>query len=176
MIGLAKRMNEMTGNEAQSAGAGFRWVSLRRFASVSRIDAAVAGSGATIDANGVFWPSRTRSTVMALQSEFNSACSKSSANCAGSAMITLPSSLKDFDNPDMRATLTLHALGLNRRAESRMALLRIAVGFLGSEFGSRHQQYEKFYGGASFLVKQNVYRNFDFAGATKLVDAALNLH
>jgi 4-hydroxyphenylacetate 3-monooxygenase len=31
--------------------------------------------------------------------------------------------------------------------------------FLGSEFGSRHQQYEKFYGGASFLVKQNVFRN-----------------
>ena len=44
-----------------------------------------------------------------------------------------------------------------------------------SEFGSRHQQYEKFYGGASFLVKQNVYRNFDFKRATALVDAALNL-
>jgi 4-hydroxyphenylacetate 3-monooxygenase len=54
--------------------------------------------------------------------------------------------------------------------------MRMAWDFIGSEFGSRHQQYEKFYGGASFLVKQNVYRNFDFAGAAKLVDAALNLH
>ena len=61
-------------------------------------------------------------------------------------------------------------------AESRVALMRMAWDFIGTEFGSRHQQYEKFYGGASFLVKQNVYRNFDFAGAKKLVDAALNLH
>ncbi|MGD0027076.1 MAG: hypothetical protein ABSC37_21050 [Xanthobacteraceae bacterium] len=30
-------------------------------------------------------------------------------------------------------------------------------------------------GGASFLVKQNVYRNFDFKRATALVDRALNL-
>ena len=53
--------------------------------------------------------------------------------------------------------------------------MRLLWDFIGSEFGSRHQQYEKFYGGASFLVKQNVYRNFDFKRATALVDAALNL-
>ena len=46
---------------------------------------------------------------------------------------------------------------------------------MGSEFTSRHAQYEKFYGGASFLVKQNVYRNFDFKRAGALVDAALKL-
>jgi hypothetical protein len=47
--------------------------------------------------------------------------------------------------------------------------------FLGSEFGSRHAQYEKFYGGPSFAAKQNLYRNFDFKRATGLVDKALNL-
>jgi 4-hydroxyphenylacetate 3-monooxygenase len=36
--------------------------------------------------------------------------------------------------------------------------------------GSRHAQYEKFYCGASFLVKQNVFRNFDFKPATGLVE------
>ena len=35
--------------------------------------------------------------------------------------------------------------------------------------------YEKFYGGASFLVKQNMYRNFDFKRATTMVDTALAL-
>jgi hypothetical protein len=30
-------------------------------------------------------------------------------------------------------------------------------------------------GGASFHVKQNVYRSFDFKGATQLVDNALAL-
>ena len=60
-------------------------------------------------------------------------------------------------------------------ARSRAALLRVAWDFIGSEFGSRQQQYEKFYGGASFLVKQNVFRNFDFKRAGALVDKALNL-
>ena len=60
-------------------------------------------------------------------------------------------------------------------AKSKIALMRLLWDFIGSEFGSRHQQYEKFYGGASFLVKQNVYRSYDFKRATDLVDAALNL-
>src|SRR5258708_28428743 len=60
-------------------------------------------------------------------------------------------------------------------AKSRVALMRLAWDFIGTEFGSRHQQYEKFYGGASFIVKQNVYRNFDFKRATALVDTALKL-
>jgi 4-hydroxyphenylacetate 3-monooxygenase len=91
-------------------------------------------------------------------------------------MITLPSSHKDFVNPEMRSDIDRFMRSSTVDAESRVALMRMAWDFIGSEFGSRHQQYEKFYGGASFLVKQSVYRNFDFAGATKLVDAALKLH
>jgi 4-hydroxyphenylacetate 3-monooxygenase len=53
--------------------------------------------------------------------------------------------------------------------------VRLLWDFLGTEFGSRHQQYEKFYGGSPSIVKQNVYRNFDFKRATALVDRALNL-
>ena len=53
--------------------------------------------------------------------------------------------------------------------------MRMAWDFIGSEFGNRHQQYEKFYGGASFIVKQSVNRNFDYARATSLVDRALAL-
>jgi 4-hydroxyphenylacetate 3-monooxygenase len=60
-------------------------------------------------------------------------------------------------------------------ARKRVALMRLLWDFIGSEFGSRHQQYEKFYGGASFLVKLNVNRNFDWKRAGALVDAALAL-
>ena len=56
-------------------------------------------------------------------------------------------------------------------ARSRTALVRLLWDFLGTEFGSRHQQYEKFYGGASFVEKLNVNRNYDWKRATALVDA-----
>ena len=60
-------------------------------------------------------------------------------------------------------------------AKTRVATLRMAWDFIGTEFGSRHAQYEKFYGGASFLVKQNLNRSYDYKRATSLVDAALVL-
>src|SRR4030088_2381653 len=105
---------------------------------------------ATIDRDGVLWPSQTTLyAVMAMQSELNGRMLEIVRELAGAAMITLPSSVKDFDNPDM------------------------AKDFLGSEFGSRHAQYEKFYGGAAYLVKQNVNRFFDYKRATAMVDAAL---
>jgi len=48
-------------------------------------------------------------------------------------------------------------------------------GILSARIRQPHQQYEKFYGGSPAIVKQNVYRNFDFKRATALVDAALRL-
>jgi 4-hydroxyphenylacetate 3-monooxygenase len=60
-------------------------------------------------------------------------------------------------------------------ARNRVALMRLAWDFIGTEFGNRHQQYEKFYGGASYLVKLNMYRAYDFERAGRLVDAALSL-
>jgi len=53
--------------------------------------------------------------------------------------------------------------------------MRMAWDFVGTEFGNRSQQYEKFYGGASFIVKANMYRAFDFKRGTSMVDAALTL-
>jgi 4-hydroxyphenylacetate 3-monooxygenase len=94
---------------------------------------------------------------------------------AGSAMITLPSSRADFDNPDMACDIERYMRSGLMEARDRVALMRLVWDFLGSEFGSRHQQYEKFYGGASFLVKQNVNRFYDYARAKALVDTALML-
>jgi 4-hydroxyphenylacetate 3-monooxygenase len=51
----------------------------------------------------------------------------------------------------------------------------MAWDMVGTEFAGRHQQYEKFYGGASFLVKQNMARAYDFKRATKMVDDLLAL-
>ena len=129
-----------------------------------------------IDADGVLWPSKiTLYSVMALQSELNGRMLEIIRELAGSAMITVPSSVEDFDNPEIAQDVERYMRSASTDARSRAALLRVAWDFIGSEFGSRQQQYEKFYGGASFLVKQNVFRNFDFKRAGALVDKALNL-
>ena len=175
MIGLAKRMNEMTGNDANPA---VQIVMGELAAIVSIIENMMLSQEtvATIDADGVLWPSRTALySVMALQSELNGRMLETIRELAGSAMITLPSSVEDFANPEMARDIERFMRSGSTDARSRVALMRLAWDFIGTEFGSRHQQYEKFYGGASFLVKQNVNRNFDYRRATALVDAALAL-
>jgi 4-hydroxyphenylacetate 3-monooxygenase len=175
MIGLAKRMNEMTGNEANPA-VQILMGELAALVSTYESMLLAHETMAPIDGNGVLWPSKTTLySAMALQSELNGRMLETIRELAGSAMITLPSGLEDFANPETERDIERYMRSASSSAKDRVALMRLLWDFIGSEFGSRHQQYEKFYGGASFLVKQNVYRNFDFKRATALVDAALNL-
>jgi 4-hydroxyphenylacetate 3-monooxygenase len=90
-------------------------------------------------------------------------------------MITLPSSAKDFANKEAAADIERYFVSSTMGARERIALMRLAWDFIGTEFGNRQQQYEKFYGGAAYLVKTNMFRCYDFARATAMVDTALNL-
>jgi 4-hydroxyphenylacetate 3-monooxygenase len=175
MIGLAKRMNELTGNDGNPA-VQIQMGELAALVTIVENMLLSQEIAASIDDNGVLWPSKTALySVMALQSELNSRMLEIIRELTGAAMVTLPSSLRDFDNTEMRADIDRFVRSSSADAKQRVAVMRMAWDFIGTEFGSRHQQYEKFYGGASFLVKQNVYRNFDFKRAGALVDAALNL-
>jgi 4-hydroxyphenylacetate 3-monooxygenase len=49
-------------------------------------------------------------------------------------------------------------------------LLKAAWDAIGSEFGSRHTQYEMFYAGARFVATGHSYRTFDWAAARGMVD------
>jgi 4-hydroxyphenylacetate 3-monooxygenase len=175
MIGLAKRMNEMTGNDSNPA-VQVQMGELASLVSIVENMLLSQETTATIDKDGVLWPSKTALySIMALQSELNSRMLEIIRELSGAGMITVPSAYADFQNADMRSDIDRFMQSGVADARSRVAVMRMAWDFIGSEFGSRHQQYEKFYGGASFLVKMNVYRNFDFARATGMVESALAL-
>lgn len=145
-------------------------------ASIVELMAKAQESECTIDENGVAWPSRVALySVMALQSELNPRLIDMARELSGGAMIMLPSSIKDFENPVTAADLERYIASPGIPSRERVAVLKMAWDMIGSEFAGRHQQYEKFYGGASFLVKQNIYRNYDFGAAKRLVDKALQL-
>jgi 4-hydroxyphenylacetate 3-monooxygenase len=174
MAGLAQRMNETTGNIANPAVIGM----MGELCSLVSIYEAMLLSHETMGTvdQGVFWPSKTAFyAASAMQSELNGRMLEIIREMAGAAFITLPSSDADFGNPEISADLERYMCSGSTDAKSRIKLMRLLWDFLGSEFGSRHAQYEKFYGGPSFIAKQNLYRNFDFKRATGLVHKALNL-
>jgi 4-hydroxyphenylacetate 3-monooxygenase len=174
MVGLAQRMNEMTGNAAQPP-VQIMMGELAAFASIYESLLLAHETVAKVE-NGVLWPSKTTLySAMAMQSEFNGRMIEIIRELAGGAFIMLPSSLADLESPLTAPDMERYMRAASTDARHRVALMRLLWDFIGTEFGGRHQQYEKFYGGASFLVKQNVYRNFDWKRAGALVDAALNL-
>ena len=174
MMGLAQRMNEATGNAAQPP-VQVMMGELAALASVYESMLVAHETVAPIE-DGVLWPSKiTLYSAMALQSELNGRMLEMIRELAGVAFITLPSSEADFGNPEMAADIERYMCSATSDAHSRLALMRLIWDFIGTEFGGRHQQYEKFYGGAPYLVKQNVYRNYDFKRATAMVDRALKL-
>ncbi len=174
MMGLAQRMVEMIGTAALPP-TQIAMGELAAFASIYESMLLAHETNAPI-INGVLWPNRaTLYAAMAMQSEFNGRMLEMIRELVSSSVISLPSSVTDFDNPEIAPFIERYMRSGTMDARSRTALVRLLWDFLGTEFGSRHQQYEKFYGGSSFVVKQNVYRNYDFKRATALVDRALAL-
>jgi 4-hydroxyphenylacetate 3-monooxygenase len=51
---------------------------------------------------------------------------------------------------------------------------KLAWDAVGSEFGSRHQQYEMFYAGATFVTKGHSFRTYDWQQAKGLVQSMLD--
>jgi len=58
-------------------------------------------------------------------------------------------------------------------AHDRVKTLKLLWDALGSEFGSRHLQYEMFYAGEPASIQGREFRNFDWAAAEALVDRCL---
>jgi 4-hydroxyphenylacetate 3-monooxygenase len=174
MLGLARRMNEMTGNIA-APPVQTAMGELAALVSIYEGLLLAHEAIAPIE-NGVLWPHRTTLySAMAMQSEFNGRMLEMVRELAGGAFITLPSSIADLESPMTAPDMERYHRSASTDARGRVALMRLLWDFIGSEFGSRHQQYEKFYGGASFLVKNNVNRYYDWQRATALVDKALAL-
>ena len=175
MLGIVRRMCEMTGSDrspAVKADIG----ELAAYASIVENMLIAQETIATTDKAGVLWPNQTALySVMALQSQLNAKMVDIMRDISGSAMISLPSSAADLDNPEAAADIERYFQSASSDAGSRIALMRLAWDFVGTEFAGRHQQYEKFYGGASAAVKMNVFRFYDFDRALSMVDQALDL-
>jgi 4-hydroxyphenylacetate 3-monooxygenase len=92
---------------------------------------------------------------------------------AGGGMIMLPSSIEDFANPSLAGIIAKTQKSPVCSPEERVKFFKLAWDAVGSEFASRHNQYEMFYAGATFVTKGHAYRTYDWQNASSLVDNML---
>jgi 4-hydroxyphenylacetate 3-monooxygenase len=93
---------------------------------------------------------------------------------AGGGLIMLPSSISDFANSEVRDLIMKTQQSPVASPEGRVKFFKLAWDAIGSEFASRHTQYEMFYAGATFVTKGHSFRTFDWDRCTQLVDHVLD--
>src|SRR5262245_5733717 len=93
---------------------------------------------------------------------------------AGGSLIMLPSSFKDWINPVVEPIIRKTQRSAAFDPERKVKFLKAAWDAIGSEFGSRHTQYEMFYAGAQFVTAGHSFRTFGWKEAARLVDRLLD--
>jgi 4-hydroxyphenylacetate 3-monooxygenase len=93
---------------------------------------------------------------------------------AGGGLIMLPASAADLEDPETAADVARTQSSPATDATGRVKFFKLAWDAVGSEFASRHVQYEKFYAGAQFVTRGHAFRTFDWEASARLVDGVLD--
>lgn len=172
LIGLAHRITEAIGTNAMPP---IREQLGYLAANASMVNAMLAGMEVEGHSRGEWWvPNRHYMySAQVLTQELYPRVIHALRELAGGSLIMLPSSIRDFSDPDLRRIIGLTQRSASMKPEEKVKFLKAAWDAIGSEFGSRHTQYEMFYAGARFVTTGHSYRTFDWQEATGLVDKLL---
>jgi 4-hydroxyphenylacetate 3-monooxygenase len=172
LVGLARRLTETIGTIALPP---VREQLGRLAAEAAMVDGLVHGMEAAGYRKGdYFVPNKhLMYAAQVLTQELYPELVNSIRELAGGALIMLPSSVADWDNPEVAAIIRRTQRSPAMAPEERVRFLKAAWDAIGSEFASRHTQYEMFYAGAQFVTRGHSFRTYDWAGAGALVDRLL---
>ena len=172
LAGLARRLTEAIGTTKMPAVAEQLGMLAAQVGGVSAMLSGMEASGSQL---GEWWvPNKSfMYSAQVLTQELYPRLVQTIRDLAGGALIMLPSSVLDFSNPVMEAIIKKTQRAAAMEPEQKVKFLKAAWDAIGSEFGSRHTQYEMFYAGARFVTAGHSLRTFDWNYATGLLNSLL---
>jgi 4-hydroxyphenylacetate 3-monooxygenase len=87
----------------------------------------------------------------------------------GGGVFQMPADITVMHDPQLKAQFEAYWQTPQLGALERMKLYKLAWDLVGSEFAGRHLQYEKFYAGASFIIRNHNFREAPWASFDKVV-------
>jgi len=91
----------------------------------------------------------------------------------GGGVFQMPADISVMNDPNLASQFTSFFQTPQADAVGRMKLFKLAWDLVGSEFAGRHQQYEKFYAGASFIIRNHTFRETDWNALNGIVDTLM---
>jgi 4-hydroxyphenylacetate 3-monooxygenase len=92
----------------------------------------------------------------------------------GSHPFQQPADVSVFDNPRTSELYSRFVMDEPEQAVERYKLMRLAWDLVGTEYASRHSQYELFYNGAQFVNRMRVWHFFRWDVVEKEAERALS--
>jgi 4-hydroxyphenylacetate 3-monooxygenase len=92
----------------------------------------------------------------------------------GGSLIQLPATAAELRTTESAADIERYVRWPHATGRERVKLLKLLWDAIGSEFASRHLQYEMFYAGEPAAIQGREFRNFDWASAEALIDSCLS--
>jgi 4-hydroxyphenylacetate 3-monooxygenase len=89
---------------------------------------------------------------------------------SGGGVFQMPASVTVMHDPALRQQFETYWHTPQMPALARVKLFKLVWDLVGSEFAGRHQQYEKFYAGASFIVRNHSFREAPWDEFHKIAD------
>jgi 4-hydroxyphenylacetate 3-monooxygenase len=134
-----------------------------------------AEANCQLDARGVAVPDpRFLYTVMGQQADFYPRALHILRLLTTSGVIQLPDSYLAMVRPETAPDVERYVRSTGASSEAHIKLYRLAWDLIGSEFASRHHQYEMFYAGAPSVSKAHAVRTYRYDEAVAEVDAFLS--
>jgi 4-hydroxyphenylacetate 3-monooxygenase len=173
LLGLARRLTEVIGTtKIPSVSEKLGTMA----AQASMVDAMLSGMEASGSRFGEWWVPNKQFMYAAqvLTQDLYPQFINAIRDLSGGALIMLPSSIDDFKDPMLKKIIHTTQRAAATGPEDKVKFLKAAWDAIGSEFGSRHTQYEMFYAGARFVTAGHSFRTYDWNSATGIVENLLS--
>jgi 4-hydroxyphenylacetate 3-monooxygenase len=176
LVGLASRICQSTGNDKI---AGVRDVLGKLAAYEAAIAAMVHGAVAAYEPD---WPGggfvcfNRRYMYGALNwcQENHTGIVDTVRELSGGNLLQMPADATVLEEPALRERFESYFGTPFMQPVQRWKLMKLAWDLIGSEFAGRHQLYEKFYAGTSFVVRNQSFREAPWKDFHALVDGLLD--
>ena len=173
LVGLVKRCMDLSGRSA----AGEIVAQLGDLATrVSMVEGMILGAeaAAEIDSFGVMRPKDSLLYASQVyQQAMYPALLHQIRSLMGGSVIQLPATVGELRAAGSAADIERYVRWPKASGRERVKLLKLLWDAFGSEFGSRHLQYEMFYAGEPAAIQGRQFRSFDWAAAEALVGRCL---
>ncbi|MBD2791841.1 4-hydroxyphenylacetate 3-hydroxylase family protein [Xenorhabdus szentirmaii] len=121
--------------------------------------------------NGYYLPNRTQLSVYQVISQsLYPKVMETIRKLAGGGILMLPSGEADLENDEILAFIEKSQYSSITSPVERIRMMKLVWDAVGSEFASRHQQYELFYTGAPYQTLARLYHQYNWQASKELVE------